>query len=149
MRFIIEKSGTYREHYYVVKFFEDGHRCGYVQVPAKHPFTGKNYTDIPVECHGGLTFKGQLSKPDDGTFYGTWIGFDCAHSGDRRDTGLAAEIFKDSEYINHTDWLGELFPNSDIRTLDYVEGECFSIIDQLIDAQKAATDSEQAEGRKE
>lgn len=42
--------------------------CGYVTLPETHPDTGKDYDQLPIEVHGGLTFG------DGGKF-----GFDCAH----------------------------------------------------------------------
>lgn len=32
------------------------YRCGYVRVPAKHPWHGMNYDEIDADVHGGLTF---------------------------------------------------------------------------------------------
>src|SRR6266852_2577156 len=57
------------------------HRCGYVRIPQCHKWHGKDYDDIDVSVHGGLTFsKVEPCSHVDGTGY--WIGFDCAHSGD-------------------------------------------------------------------
>lgn len=47
---------------------------GYVRVPAEHPAAGKDYDDLDVDVHGGLTFDHQC---DDGS---TWFGWDNAHS---------------------------------------------------------------------
>jgi hypothetical protein len=59
------------------------HRCGYVRVPAGHPFHGKGYDDIDVNVHGGLTFaEVEPCAHEDGTGY--WIGFDFAHGGDTK-----------------------------------------------------------------
>ena len=33
-----------------------GYANGYVAVPKDHPFFGKDYDDVDVEVHGGLTF---------------------------------------------------------------------------------------------
>lgn len=44
---------------------------GYVEVPEGHPWYGKEYDDIDVECPGGLTYS-----------EGGWIGFDTLHSTD-------------------------------------------------------------------
>lgn len=33
-----------------------GALCGYVGVPAAHPYHGKDYNDVAVDVHGGLTF---------------------------------------------------------------------------------------------
>lgn len=35
---------------------EVGYANGYVAVPRDHPFFGKDYDDVDVEVHGGLTF---------------------------------------------------------------------------------------------
>lgn len=53
----------------------------YVGVPLDHPLTQKPYGDIPLDCHGGITYAAQGRKgflPED--FY--WLGWDCGHSGD-------------------------------------------------------------------
>ena len=66
----------------VVQNREAMHRCGYVRVPPTHPCFGKNYNDVNVEVHGGLTF-GDIepcTEHEDGQ--GFWFGFDCAHSDD-------------------------------------------------------------------
>ncbi len=48
---------------------------GYVKLPPDHPWHGKDYDDIRVSIHGGLTYA--HSKGDK-----WWIGFDTAHAGD-------------------------------------------------------------------
>lgn len=60
-----------------------GHLCGYVAVTKAHSWFGAGYSDGAiepwrhVECHGGLTFSGQILGPN------AWFfGFDCSHSGD-------------------------------------------------------------------
>ena len=61
-----------------------GHLCGYVALPPSHPYYGKDYDDIPVKVHGGLTYaqdsQGEISWAL--TPKAWWIGFDCAHYGD-------------------------------------------------------------------
>lgn len=47
---------------------------GYVKVPAEHPAAGKDYDDVDVEVHGGLTF---AQDCEDG---GTWFGWDDVHA---------------------------------------------------------------------
>lgn len=57
------------------------HRCGYVRIPAGHPWHGRDYNDIPVEVHCGLTFSRiEPCAHEDGIGY--WVGFDCHHLGD-------------------------------------------------------------------
>lgn len=55
--------------------------CAYVGVPIDHPLAGKDYDDVPLDCHGGLTFAGQgAGQPWPKGWY--WYGWDYAHSGD-------------------------------------------------------------------
>lgn len=67
------------------------HWCGYVGVPAAHPFWGLDYSqpapklntspESALDVHGGVTYAGDhapMCEPD-----GYWyFGFDCAHAGD-------------------------------------------------------------------
>lgn len=60
---------------------------GYVIIPPVHPAYGKDYDDIDVDVHGGLTFAMSTDEGWDhfpeGTPKGHWcMGFDTAHSGD-------------------------------------------------------------------
>jgi hypothetical protein len=111
-----------------------GYRCGYVRIPAGHPWHGKGYGDevlSGVEVHGGLTF----AAPDTdcgkgGEDNAWWLGFDCAHFGDAKDprimTGeqIAHEIAMEHRY-------GSLSGRVDvIRTTEYVEAECRSLAEQ-------------------
>jgi len=66
----------------VVQGREGQFRCGYVRIPPSHPMHGKNYNDVPVDVHGGLTFGDPepCKEHEDGQGY--WFGFDCAHLGD-------------------------------------------------------------------
>jgi hypothetical protein len=59
-----------------------GYRCGYLRVPAGHPWHGKDES-LELGVHGGVTFA--RADTQDGTW---WIGFDCAHYGDAPDPGL-------------------------------------------------------------
>lgn len=66
----------------VVQGREAGNRCGYVRVPLGHSFYGKNYDELDLDVHGGLTFAEvePCTEHEDGQGY--WFGFDCAHAGD-------------------------------------------------------------------
>lgn len=52
----------------------------YLGVPLPHPLAGFSYDDLPVECHGGLTYgtEGQGDFPAD--FF--WYGYDYGHCDD-------------------------------------------------------------------
>lgn len=95
-----------------------GHLCGYVALPPNHPDYKKDYDDINVDCHGGLTYGSlcsghicHISKPGapDDVY---WVGFDHAHSGDytprnnefKEKFGLHFsqqdyEVYRDIEYV--------------------------------------------------
>lgn len=73
--------------------FEDGVRyvilrgggslCAYLGIPLAHPLAGKNYDDLPLDCHGGLTFGSEGDGKyghEKGWF---WYGWDYAHLGDK------------------------------------------------------------------
>lgn len=66
-----------------------GALCGYVGVPEGHPLHGKDYDDVNVDVHGGLTFANSCAEDGDesldichktaGQDRVWWLGFDCAH----------------------------------------------------------------------
>ncbi len=68
----------------VADFEESGLRCvvlagpmsrrGYVRVPPGHPYAHAGYDDVPVEVHGGLTFR---CLDTDGF---SWFGWDDGHN---------------------------------------------------------------------
>lgn len=91
---------TYKDIQYVVLNIRGSHPCCYVNLPEDHPWTkllitvGNDYYDIPVECHGGLTFasdhlyveyhlnESKTMKIVDKVISGNWIGWDYAHAED-------------------------------------------------------------------
>ena len=85
MGFKIAKKGTYEGYNYViteVEFASLYYVNGYVKLKDNSKFLEDDYDDIPIECHGGLTFKDEreiLGK-------GMWIGFDTAHFFDNYET---------------------------------------------------------------
>ena len=65
-------------------FSDTGWGNGYVRIPEGHEYYGKNYDDIPVNVHGGLTFGDHVFGKDKYFSDGYWVGFDTAHYGDNR-----------------------------------------------------------------
>lgn len=80
-------------------FANGGYANGYVAVPPEHPYYGKDYDNVPVEIHGGLTFDSDAASINLSTtgdwdnleFLGEetslpndfWVfGFDTLHYGD-------------------------------------------------------------------
>lgn len=61
--------------------------CGYVGLPANHPFVGRPWEDIEadIDVHGGVTFAGcglLTLIHDVHTQAAEWVGFDTAHGSD-------------------------------------------------------------------
>lgn len=96
-----------------------GFRCGYVRVPAGHPWHRKEYDNIEAEAHGGLTYS-DADKDDDSW----WVGFDCEHSGDDQDAALLPTG-------GHRMPLG-----GTVKTQEYVESECLRLCEQAVEATK-------------
>lgn len=84
-----------------------GSLCGYVDLPKDHKLYGKDYDNIDVNVHGGLTYADYTS--DD-----MWrIGFDCAHAWDK--------IPYDKDILNESIY----------RTFDYVTNEVNNLVEQI------------------
>lgn len=79
LRAVVEKLWFEKGFPCAVLFVGDSHRCGYVGLPKKHKWYEKDYEKIDIDVHGGLTF-GRKDFIIEGFW---WIGFDCAHLGDK------------------------------------------------------------------
>lgn len=123
-----------REPYTKEEAWFGGHLCGYVYIPSEHVYFQKDYNDMEIECHGGLTY----SDFDDKGQYK--IGFDCAHLGDytpstehlKNTLPELMEIKKEYEYLKkgiEDHWLF----NTKYRNIEFCMSECCSIVDQLIE----------------
>lgn len=113
------------------------HRCGYVRVPKGHPWHGKDYNDIEVSVHGGLTFaEKDMPCGKGGADDGYWVGFDCAHFRDAPDDKLLdrfgpdkaaglreARAFMESHVGRN--------PGT-VRSQEYVQAQCLSLIEQAV-----------------
>lgn len=72
-------AGTFLGYnYYVLSF--GTHPCAYVEIPRNNKYFGKDYDDIPVYPHGGLTYSSDHLATVD--HIGWFIGWDYAHAGD-------------------------------------------------------------------
>lgn len=158
MKTAIEIKNKYRGFTYLVLAMSGGWRCGYVKINKKHPLHGLHYTDqtpitfekiskesfgkrgvfslfrasefkskdrismdILFDVHGSVTFTGKLNDIN-----GWWIGFDCAHVGDKKDKSIMDKevLAIEEKYPEYGDGV--------VRTKEYVESECKSLIDQII-----------------
>ncbi len=144
----VEGGGTYKDYEYLIVLNHMGHRCGYVAIPPEHKannigqrvntYTKEeelDYSALDIECHGGLTFGGKhhgLKKLLTNTCEDNWIGFDCCHLYDASDYELLTEYFGE-QTESRKSTLSLLNEEGTVKTFKYVEKECKSIIDQLIE----------------
>ena len=135
---IIESSFHYRGFQCCVIFQDLGHRCGYVKIPYWHPAYEKNWDELDIKCHGGITYADHSLLGKTHTF-GWWIGFDCAHFGDIPDVQSAIKYFNegDEEQRKTLNFLYNLDKGQEnfgsVKTLDYCIQQCRSIVDQLME----------------
>jgi hypothetical protein len=95
---------------YIRRVPRSGHLCGYVHLTTDSDYYGYEYDDIPVHCHGGLTYASEHDNE--------WvIGFDCAHYGDSQ------------PFYNEMEWYSG--GNSIYRDMEFVTKECQSICEQV------------------
>ena len=82
--------------------------CAYLGIPTKHPLAGFEYDDIPLECHGGLTFCGEGGGKDIYRPAGLyWYGWDYSHY---KDYAFYYDTIAFEREYNHSDekkWLVE------------------------------------------
>ena len=128
---LIEADFMYRGYRCVCVGNNMGHRCGYVGIPRGHKYYGEDYDDIPIYCHGGLTYGSHNPNypvaNNEGLY---WIGFDCAHYGDAKDPELL-KIFGQQNNPYLSDLFSDLFSDGAVRTQEMVEGELRGIVNQL------------------
>lgn len=108
-------SGEFKGYnYYVLS--QGTHPCGYVEIPSESGFFNVDYDDIPVDCHGGLTYgRGYLTGVAEEAENRYFIGWDYAHFGDYMGYYSTWEL---SGAIHYT---------------DEIVRECKNVIAQLIE----------------
>ena len=89
--------------------------------------------DAYFNVHGGLTYSGDRADyPVESNLW--WLGFDCAHCYDRYDWDTAERYWGDNPQIQRRiNLLADLGSSGEIRTQEYVENECRSLVDQIIE----------------
>ena len=70
------------------------HPTAYVEIPQDNKNYKKNYDDIDILVHGGLTYSGKCLSFENQTLEGWFIGWDYAHYGDY--SGALAYLGKDN-----------------------------------------------------
>ena len=139
---IVEERFEYKGFPCVVLFLPWGYRCGYVGIPFGNKYYNVDYMNIPVDCHGGLTYaESSLCGQEDKDLW--WIGFDCAHCFDGYDFKKLDEYYPDRNKDRiDTEYHKYLTSENGFRDFDYVKKECMGIVDQLL-----GEESEEQHGR--
>ena len=130
--YLIEEDFEYRGFRCAVIGQQLGHRCGYVGLPEGHKYYGEDYDEIPLDCHGGLTFSRESDTyPVKSEKPLWWIGFDCAHYNDGKDKELlkALGITKEEHPLYYDDMFGG---REHVWTKEEVILEVKKMIDQLL-----------------
>lgn len=128
-----------------------GHLCGYVNIPILKQAKGRmaqfqsffveydvDNTDgsdiydtfdniFNISVHGGITFSRIVEKEEGKVFC---IGFDCGHSGDILP---AMESILRRPYSSLPVFDDPIFGRDVYRDINYVEAECKSMVDQLLE----------------
>jgi hypothetical protein len=110
-----------------------GGLCGYVGVADGHPLFGKQYGDVDIEVHGGLTFSDfcdeqaeecsaicHVVEPGENDRV-WWLGFDCSHTWDLSPAAAARDRARGWRPIGRETY----------RDIAYVQAECASLARQL------------------
>lgn len=123
-----------------------GHRCGYVGTPKWSKYY-KPILEVDIDSHfnvhGGITYSSdELSflVGDDRISNHFWMGFDCGHAGDARDSTIFDKTQKEFQdnYFSKTG-LALLFEGNTVKTVEYVYRECLHLIVEIMDLYKAKT----------
>lgn len=113
----------------VVKQDTFSHRCGYVRVPPTHKYFDKDYNEVDVSVHGGLTFAALEPCVEHKDGQGYWFGFDCAHAGDAHYDLSVREVPKELERLFAIE--REFSQGDHFWTLDEVVEETNRLAEQL------------------
>lgn len=135
---IQEERFEYKGFPCVVVMQAAGFRTGYVGLGRNNRYYKVRYNEIPVSCHGGLTYSDSyLVDQNDKDMW--WIGYDTNHYGDGKDYDSAMWLFR--EYKESLDMLNRLkeldaslgLNYGVIATLEYCKNQCKGIVDQLLE----------------
>ena len=127
-------AGDYLGYHFLIVSYGI-HPCAYVEIPKGHRWYEKDYSNKElenIECHGGLTYSGKLSKifSNDESNQRWFIGWDYAHIGDF-DGYCLKETWGREDFLNVKRW-----------TTQEIFEEVKNVIEQIIkmDGQKINSD---------
>ena len=122
-----ERQGIHLGYDFMCAAYPMGHKCGYVRIPASHPwYHARNHDAVSnVDVHGGITFNRLDVDTRIRSSYenSRWIGFDCNHWGDAPDPEVAAKYGKSVSIDDRTYGV--------VRSLEYVTQNCALVCEQV------------------
>lgn len=68
-------EGTYNNYHYVIISYGT-HPCAYVEIPKEHPYYKKDFSDLDIIVHGGLSFGDNLTHANIGNSDNYFLGWD-------------------------------------------------------------------------
>jgi len=120
-----------------------GHLCGYIRIPKDHCLYGKDLelSSSHIEVHGGVTYNEMEGENH-------WIGFDCAHSYDTIPSMVEMRKKIKKDMLEKHPWILEKSPIfiEGYRNIQYVIGECKSMVDQLLSINNLNSSTTTCEG---
>ena len=122
----------------IVRNPHGGSLNGYISVPKSHPWYETEQDSLyDLDVHGGVTFAGRFAHsthatPTEADLEVWWIGFDCAHSGDRSPGFEALGRQRGSPW--------PIFGNDTYKHIEYVRREVEMLARQAIAALRAQVD---------
>jgi len=132
--FKIEKDFMVDEFRCVIVGQSLGHRCGYIAIPKDNELYGKDYDNIDVSVHGGLTYAeySENSYPLETEEQVYSLGFDCAHCGDSKDVELIKSFGEENDEVQMLLEMEAKYPmRGTVRTVEYVENELIDVVSQI------------------
>lgn len=140
----------YKDYVCVLRRNPLGAWNGYVLLTPNDPWYDiKNYNDIPIEVHGGLTYGKYTTDGLDNKVYA--IGFDCAHWDDivpmMVDENKKALIEKYPELLEIYDRIDKIFDEKDMQNpitykdINFVRKEIEYMVEQIIKAKNCINNS--------
>ena len=133
---VLESRFDYKGFPCAVLFMSGCYRCGYVGIPKDNKWYKKDMGEIPVDCHGGITYAdSKLYHQNDKDKW--WIGFDCAHCFDGYDLETAEKYFGSDEkwekqFSLMRDYYITMNEEHRAQTLEDCKEECRQIVEQLL-----------------
>lgn len=121
---LVLANGTYKGYnYYVLNL--GTHPCGYVEIPKSSKYFNIDYDNIPIECHGGLTYSSNylrsIANEDEERFF---IGWDYAHYMDY------------VGYYNLNEFQPSFSEHLKKFTTKEIVDDCLEVIEQLISLER-------------